>query len=111
MNYLRKKLQGIMTCSDFEGYLRTVSGAPPLTLPYSLGKDITSLTLTGNAVSAFKHLANDGHIRQPGQPAQAGALLLKGIAAVVLRRRAAVNDYSVFLPHVLSPHYTAPTKR
>ena len=50
MNYLRKKLQGIMTCSDFEGYLRTISGAPPLTLPYSLGKDITSLTLTGNAV-------------------------------------------------------------
>lgn len=39
-----------MTCSDFEGYLRTISGAPPLTLPYSLGKDITSLTLTGNAV-------------------------------------------------------------
>ena len=30
MNYLRKKLQAIMACADFKGYLREVTGAPPL---------------------------------------------------------------------------------
>ena len=67
--------------------------------------------LTGNAVSVFKYLANDGYIRQLSQPAQAGALFFKGVAAVVLWRFAAVNDCAGFLPHVVPPHLTAPTKR
>ena len=50
MSYLRKKLQAIMACADFKGYLREVTGAPPLTLADCMGSDLVSLSVTGNAV-------------------------------------------------------------
>ena len=50
MNYLRKKLQGLRMCADFKGYLREVTGAPPLTLTDCMGSDLVSLSVTGNAV-------------------------------------------------------------
>lgn len=50
MSYLRKKLQAIMACADFKGYLREVTGAPPLTLTDCMGSDLVSLSVTGNAV-------------------------------------------------------------
>lgn len=49
MNYLRKKLQAIMACADFKGYLREVTGYP-LTLTDCMGSDLVSLSVTGNAV-------------------------------------------------------------
>lgn len=49
MSYLRKKLQAIMACADFKGYLREVTGAPPLTLTDCMGSDLVSLSVTGNA--------------------------------------------------------------
>lgn len=48
MNYLRKKLQAIMACADFKGYLREVAGYP-LTLTDCMGSDLVSLSVTGNA--------------------------------------------------------------
>ena len=50
MNYLRKKLQGLRMCADFKGYLREVTGAPPLTLTDCMGLDLVSLSVTGKAV-------------------------------------------------------------
>ena len=49
MSYLRKKLQAIMACADFKGYLREVTGYP-LTLTDCMGSDLVSLSVTGNAV-------------------------------------------------------------
>ena len=49
MSYLRKKLQAIMACADFKGYLREVTGYP-LTLADCMGSDLVSLSVTGNAV-------------------------------------------------------------
>ena len=50
MSYLRKKLQAIMACADFKGYLREVTCYPPLTLTDCMGSDLVSLSVTGNAV-------------------------------------------------------------
>lgn len=50
MNYLRKKLQAIITSADFKGYLREVTGTDSVTLTDCMGSDMTSLSLVGNAV-------------------------------------------------------------
>lgn len=50
MNYLRKKLQAIMACADFKGYLREVTGTDSVTLTDCMGSDLVSLSVTGNAV-------------------------------------------------------------
>ena len=50
MSYLRKKLQAIMACADFKGYLREVTGTDSVTLTDCMGSDMTSLSLVGNAV-------------------------------------------------------------
>lgn len=50
MNYLRKKLQAIMACADFKGYLREVTGTDSVTLTDCMGSDMTSLSLVGNAI-------------------------------------------------------------
>ena len=50
MSYLRKKLQAIMACADFKGYLREVTGTDSVTLTDCIGSDMTSLSLVGNAV-------------------------------------------------------------
>ena len=50
MSYLRKKLQAIMACADFKGYLREVTGTDSVTLTDCMGSDMTSLSLVGNTV-------------------------------------------------------------
>lgn len=66
MNYLRKKLQGLRMCADFKGYLREVTGAPPLTLTDCMGSDLVSLSVTGNAV-------------QDGTPSAAVPVAVQGV--------------------------------
>lgn len=83
MSYLRKKLQAIMACADFKGYLREVTGAPPLTLTDCMGSDLVSLSVTGNAV-------------QDGTPSPDAPVEVQGVG----ERTGNLFDVEAFVAHL-----------